>query len=556
MASIRLRPTWRRRRLVVIPAAAALGAAFVLSTDVAGAASGPSALDYAQCSNGADGTTPDPDCAWINGVLNANNSQYHEDQVTPQRLTLSVTDAGGGSHTHSVTLKYLDRKGGIHAYDYLAAANATVADALDLRCLGITSICPGGSGVSHATTDDTNQVGPATNGYSKVVSTHDAGLTADQKLLWLYGATFATGGDSTTGWPVNTNPPAMTLPTHDNAAVDTGDDYATTTISFVTTGAGKHNVQLLFGGHLAAGSQDDGWGDGLGASSVNGGPYHIKWAAADGLSVGNRDNQIMSNAILPIIPQGGTLSTTPSVTSAVAGSSDLSSVTDGASYDPDSGHAPTGSMTFDLYGPLSPTTYNDCTDPDLVNSVDGNRVSHEENVALTGSGPYSATSTGVDMTGLAPGVYQFVARYVAGTDVFNLDVDGTCGDSTERVVIVGGLSTQTITDTVSVSGIGTPTGHVDWSLYTTANCTDDGLGDPELVFSDVWVSDDPLVDPDSQNNILNGSGSATSEAFTPDPAAGGTTYYWKVDYSGDTNNAGGTIESCGVQQITVQNEPS
>jgi hypothetical protein len=524
------RTVWQRRRLVVISSAVALAGATAVTANLAGAASGPSALDYAQCSNGAPLSTPDPECNWINGVLNANNSQFHEDEVTPQRLLVSFTDTASGSHQHSVTLKYLDRKSGIHAYDYLAAANATVADALDLRCLGIESICPDATiSDSHAVFEDSHSVGPATNGYTAVVSTHMAGLTADQKLLHVYGATFSGVSGA-----------VMTDPTHDNNAVNTGDDYATTKISFITpTGAGKHSVQLLFGGHLAAPSQTDGWGDNLGAASVNGGPYHIKWAAADDLSVGNRDNQIMSNAIIPIVAQGGTLTTTPSVTTAVAGDSTLAAVTDSAVFDPDSGHAPTSgdSITFDLYGPYaasasSPFTGNvDCDAADLASP-------EQTGKALSATAPFTATSDAVDMTGFDPGIYQWVAHFVSSGDPYNFNVDGDCPDTTELVVIVGGSSTQTVSDTVNVSGLGAPSGTVDWYLYSDATCT---------TLEDSDVVGDGSGDT---NNTLDSNGSATSAGIN---LATDGTYYWKVDYSGDSANGGGIVEACGVQQVTIQN---
>jgi hypothetical protein len=356
-----------------------------------------------------------------------------------------------------------------------------------------------------------------------------AGLTADQKKLHIYGATFA-----------GVSGPVMTDPTHDNNAVSTGDDYATTTISFITDGAGKHNVQLLFGGHLAAPSQLDGWGAGLGAASVNGGPYHIKWDAADGLSVGNRDNQIMSNAIIPIVPQGVTIVTTPSPASATVGDTSLATANDGASMTVGNNlHPPTGTMTFKLYGPFATQADISCVDANLFTAAD---TGH----ALSGSGPFTATSNNVNLSAAAAGIYQWVASYVHGTDQYNLDGEGACPDTTEQVVISkatpAATSTQTLTDTVTVTGAGTPTGHVDWYAYTTSDCSN------APSFSDVWVDN-----ASTPNNVLNGSGSATSEGFTPSPAAGGTTYYWKVIYSGDAKNSAGTVEACGVQQARIQN---
>jgi len=553
------RMTSSRGRLTVLSAVVALAGSGMVAANLAGAASGPSALDYAQCQNGAPGSTPSPDCSWINGILNATSTQYHEDQVTAQRLTVSFPDKGAGVKTHSVTLRYLDRKSGIHAYDYLAAANATMADALDLRCNGIVAICPAGPGVSTQTADDPNSVSPTGSGISAVVADHDSGLTADQKKLWLYGATWGTGASSTSGYPANSSPPAMSTPTHDCLSPCTGDDYATTTLSFVTpAGTANHVVQILFGGHLAAGTQIDGWGSGLGAGDVSGGPYHIKWAAADGASVGNRDNQIMSNAIIKIIPQGSTLETTPSTTSANVGDSSLSAVTDSVDMTPASGHAPTGTITFTLYGPLTSPDYNDCTDP--ATGVTGNVIGTPDtgNALAQKSGSttvWQASSDAVDMAGLDPGVYQWVADYLHGSDQFNTDEDGTCGDSTERVTIsqapAAGASTQTLTDNVTVSSdAGTPTGTVDWYLYKSlAGCQSDDA--TNLEDSDV-VGDGG----DDTNNALDGSGDASSKGMTPDVPAGGHTYYWKVVYSGDTATAGGTVEDCGIQAAALQNAPA
>ena len=42
-------------------------------------------------------------------------------------------------------------------------------------------------------------------------------------------------------------------------------------------------VQLLFGGHLAASVGPRGWGNNVGSSFINGGPYHIKLTQVDSL---------------------------------------------------------------------------------------------------------------------------------------------------------------------------------------------------------------------------------------------------------------------------------
>src|SRR6266404_3854216 len=85
------------------------------------ASTGPSVADYSQCANGKPGTAGPENCnsGWINGILNANNSQYGEDQVTAQRLVVDFPLAG----EHSFDLRYLLRKANNHAYDSLATWN-------------------------------------------------------------------------------------------------------------------------------------------------------------------------------------------------------------------------------------------------------------------------------------------------------------------------------------------------------------------------------------------------------------------------------------------------
>ena len=540
-------PTTRsHRRATVLAAALALVGAGVTASNLANAGSGPSVLDYSQCQNGAPGSTPVPDCAWINGILNATASQYHEDQVTAQRLTISFPDKPNTTRTHTVTLNYLDRKGGIHAYDSLATVNTTMSDAVALRCNGIANICPGGSASTTDIPDDTNSVGPAGTGISKVVSQHQ--LPGQQLMLW--GGTFA----SSTG--------QMTVPTHDNNATDTGDDYASTTITFSTpAGNGPHTIQLLFGGHLAPSAQTRGWGTGLGAASVSGGPYHIKLAAVDGASAGNRDNQIMSNAIIPIVAQGVGIDTTPSPDSpatidTIGNTSDSATVTvaDGA-------HPPTGSVTFDLYGPFSTQPVQPAPGGSVV-CVDPPAVGENQITELTDT-TYTTTATatqftfssgdydlGSDATNLAVGWYQWVAHYVPGSDQYNLAFDGNCWTAGEQLHVTQanptGTSVQTIYDTVTVSDGFSPSGSVSFFAYKAlADCQADVGNDATTASGYVFKSADRSIDSTTHE--------AVSEEYTPDNTTDGTAFWWRVYYNGDTNNAAGDIEGCGTQTFSITN---
>lgn len=555
MSSTPTRAAWQRHKLTILGASAALIGGGIVAANFAGAAGGPSAVDYSQCSNGAPNTTPNPDCNWINGVLNANNSQYHEDEVTPQRLLVSFPDPVGGTRTHTLTLTYLDRKSTAHAYDYLASANVTVADALDLRCKTLPISEAACLALTHgargAITPDSHELGGSAAGVSKVISDHMGAISADNRKMDIYGAEFV-------------NPAAAsTDPSHDCLAPCTGDDYATTTVSFTTpAGPGPHYVQLLFGGHLAAGltaSQQgsvDGWGENLGAGSISGGPYHIKWAGADGASVGKRDNQIMSGAIIEIVAQSTTVTSdaTPNG-DVVIGTSSLETVHDqGIVEVASSAHPPTGSAVISLYGPFTsaPSADADCVDPPALTA---NRLATFTVTTFTQEGAtlfYDADMAVADYvdltatTGFAAGkYYQWTVDYVPGSDQYNQagSSDCTVGDERIHVTKAGatGASTQTITDTVTVSGFGTPAGSVSFFAYSSLTACTDDLGNSTgtgTVFS-------------STNRALT-TGAATSAGYTP-VAADGSDFWWRVYYNGDTNNAAGDVEGCGTQTFSIDN---
>jgi uncharacterized repeat protein (TIGR01451 family) len=239
------------------------------------APAGAEFVDYAQCANGAPPSTSTacPE-GWINGILNTNNSHYAEDQVTPQRAEVLVP-AGSPSTGRTLTFSYQARKGTIHAYDSLATWNFTQTTAN--RCEGLSAAnCVGGSPSTFPIPADPTVVA-------------DTGAGSATALHQLPGQVMTMYGGTITG---------ISVPSHDNAA-GAGDDYATVVVTYsVADTASDRLVQLLFGGHLAPSTGPRGWGVGLGAGSVSGGPYHIKWQAADGVSIGNRDNQIMAGAIL------------------------------------------------------------------------------------------------------------------------------------------------------------------------------------------------------------------------------------------------------------------
>ena len=119
-------------------------------------------------------------------------------------------------------------------------------------------------------------------------------------------------------------------------------------IPFTTVGA-KSTILLFYsaaallpdrGPPIPGGGSPRGWGADCGAGSISGGPYHIKLDSLDG-AAGKRDNQIMSNAVLPLV--SAVLSTTPSGTYSATLDDNLNvGIADAG-----------GQATFKLYGPFA-----------------------------------------------------------------------------------------------------------------------------------------------------------------------------------------------------------
>ena len=131
-------------------------------------------------------------------------------------------------------------------------------------------------------------------------------------------------------------------------------------------------------------------------------------------------------------------------------------------------------------------------------------------------------------------------------DSNNAPATGACGDTTEQLVVskasASGTSTQALRDTVTVagvSGVGTPTGTVTFTLWNSATnpTCDSNVGAPVHTSSGVALT----------------AGVATS-SVSGELANG--TYYWMVTYSGDSKYNASTVEACGVQRATVTNDAS
>jgi hypothetical protein len=371
------------------------------------AAPGPSVVDYSQCANGAPGTSaPTTNCdAMINGILNPNNSQYREDQVTFQRAVVSFPTGG----SHSVNITYLVRKGDHHAYDSLATWNQTQTTAGP--CLGFKGAALTACTTAVGGTADTLPIDPDPLVVNSACTTESTTTSAHQ----LSGQVFTMfGGD-------------MTSMQYLGSSSDSEGLYQTAKINF-TVGAGGGTVYLLFGGHLAAGKtpatgSPRGWGNNCGASDISGGPYHIRLTAVDQESIGSRDNQIMSNAVLPLTLSA--IATQPSATATFSATLDDSATV--------TGNNPTGNVTFRLYGPSA--TAPDCSTatPIFVKTVALSAVNSTSSTAST-TGTAVGTVTGSNVVTVA-GTYWWTAQYAG--DSQNVGATSACGSESTTITAPG-----------------------------------------------------------------------------------------------------------------------
>jgi hypothetical protein len=488
------------------------------------AASGTDASvsDYSQCANGKPGTSaPTTDCdGYIFGILNANNSQYAEDQVTAQRLMLDLPK-NGSLTGRTIQLKWLVRKGVHHAYDSLATWNKTqtTADACQSLNTPTAALCNSllaDKSVLPIPSDGSTVTPNSGVGASGTALTSDHQLSGQQ--LEMYGLGTTTGIDSMT---------------YGSLVDESGDLYQSATITYhVASLTSPRKVMLLFGGHLAAGGGPRSWGSGNGASDINGGPYHIKLIQVDGASIGNRDNQIMSSAILPL-----SVTVATELHQTTAAGADIATANNGASITVDlpadgtgayvkdiatsSDPGASGSVAFKYYPSLA-----DCT-------ADTNGTAAGSGIALSSG---TAASTVVHFT--SPGTFYWRA-FLTGSDITQ-DATSACGDE----VLTVRQSTTAATQL-----------HERTSAAGTTDVNPANNGKNITVFPGAYVNDTVTVTPaaatgtvafktyssladctNDTNGTSRGSGLAlTANSDTVQFSTPGT-FYWRAFFSGTNGN--------------------
>jgi len=338
----------------------------------------------------------------------------------------------------------------------------------------------------------------------------------------------------------------------------------TITYSVTSTPA---KVELLFGGHLAPAVGSRGWGTGVGASFINGGPYHIKLDGVDNSSVGNRDNQITAGAILPIGTEVQTaLHQTDSagadvnppndqdpvsqtgITITLPSNGNGAYVTDYATVAPATA---TGTVAFRYY-----STQAACT----------------ADTAFTG-GTSAGSGKTLDASGVATsdpklittaGVTYWRAHFTAT----NLSVDSDSGCTHEILTANQATSTSTTLHQTNSGGTDLASPNNGSSITVTLPSNGDG----------VYVKDYASILPASVNSgtatfryyatqtacnaDLNGTGGGDGGSGTVSSgSAHGTAvqfissgvFYWRAFYGGDAaNNINASTSTCGDEVLTVQ----
>lgn len=297
MKTLNTRP--RLRRLAVVSLAViALGMMLV------GVVYAAVDSDFAQCAN------KNPtlgQCDWIGSILQSGNSKYNEGMLVPQRLIFDKIDSGT---THTIEFDYMFTKGGVHAYDFIGSWDQAQATSTARGGFSLTmNQC---DDLSTALTTECNNI-HGSGGFSQLIDVPDDPFISKdgstQSRIDAFEATYLNRTMKLYAeCPIAS---ASATVSHDVAnGGDTGDSFAHITITYTTSATGvcagavagvSETVLLEFAGHISmSGSpatNPEAWGQGLGAGSISGGPYHIKNLEFDNAG-GSQDNQITAGFVI------------------------------------------------------------------------------------------------------------------------------------------------------------------------------------------------------------------------------------------------------------------
>jgi uncharacterized repeat protein (TIGR01451 family) len=561
-----------------------MGATFTLTaTGVAGGVAttasaifaDSSSVDFTQFANKPLATPS----TWINGILNANNSDYSEGTSTLQRALF--TSLTGTSHT-LVFRTEATKGGGNHAYDFLTSwtESEQAAAVLDPAAfwaakpytipspnVGVSD--PGSSAPKNfqSTVQSlvNNNLTPAANAFEKDVTvptmptdpiTGDSETVNQAKVNYegLIGHTafIQLFGDAAFD---SMHPPTLTV------SVETAgsDTYNVWTLTWTSSSA---NVLLLMAGHLAEGADGQftgvGYGSGLGAGNINGGPYHFKLSTLDGSSLGSQDNQIQAGAIIALATP--TLVSTPIVNGSSGNSFTLGS-TPGVLNDSDTfanaSASAGGTLTFTLH--FTPAGSNTST------------VVYTDNITVNGPGTYSTATMGdhiggytLPTTGAVVGSYQWDSHYTgdnnnhSADDINNPNELVTVNPASPSLVTTAnptgtqqlGTTAPTLNDSAVLSNGYFPTGTITFTLtYNNGTTT-------STVYTDVITIGTNSGGVTGNGTYLTASMGNHAGGYTL-PTSGAVTglYKWTATYNDNlippNNNSASDNGSSTQEQVSI-----
>ncbi len=296
----------RSSRFLVRLATVSVAVLFSLSLLPSPALAAPNAsVNLDQCQNGKVGpplvsTSP---CTWVNGNLNENKAHYYEGESIPYRAVVSNLAPGS---SHALDIGWDIKHSGGHAIDYLTHYQR-IAETVN-PCAGVSPCSFGGTFAV-----------PLPAGSPQPQASFNA-LPAADRMVTAYGGTI-TG-----------------LSYLSQGSLTAAQSESSLRISFTAGSSGT--VVLSWGGHI--GAADD-WGAGNATAGINGAPYHMRIKALDG-SGGNQDRSLSAAAVVPVGPQGASLTVVKEVLNDEGGtlaSADFSiHVRDAASADVNGSPAP------------------------------------------------------------------------------------------------------------------------------------------------------------------------------------------------------------------------
>src|SRR4051794_2431728 len=322
--------------------------------------------------------------------------------------------------------------------------------------------------------------------------------------------TLAAGDDKTctvTNDDVNATPSLTTLLSADSVTVGSSVQDSATLHNATANAGGTVTYTVYTNNACSLGARDAGTKTVTNGSVLNSNSLAFDTAGDfywQALYSGDTNNEaaksVCTEEHLVVNPAKPAISTTASATVTVGGK-----VSDTAHLS--GGFNPTGSVTFNLYGPND----TDCS----------KAAAFTDTKTVNGNGDYVSA----EFTTAAAGTYRWVASYSG--DGNNDPVAGKCNDATESVVVspakpaITTTASATVTvggkvsDTAHLAGGVSPTGTVTFNLYGPNDATCAGAA----IFTDT--------------KPVNGNGDYVSAEFTTLKAG---TYRWVASYSGDGNN--------------------